>query len=232
MYIDRTVINYGDDDLLIAFSKKIDPNLDELFILLDDRHLFYPPDDWDEKENIACIYFGKGKRQIVDPELITFLDQFDQVIQITRDFPANREDYAELLRRSKVLICCDSLTAVSAESLLCGTPVYLVDDFFKICKSNLEMTNYGTFDSLELYEKAIEEVPFFQLEFELAIQKGNIERIKNFGALSIKYFETINKFKQEYPDIYQQFLNHKRSRQELDNYRYLKYINSNNSICI
>lgn len=231
MHVMGNPIDYGDDDLLITFQKVIDPHLDDLFILLDDRHLFYPPNDWNEKQNIACIYFWKGRTQLADSELSKFLTQFEQVIQITRTFPESKEDFAELLRASKLLICCDSLTGVSYESLLCGTPVYFVDDFFKICKLGMGMSYYGAFNSLNDYENAIEEVPLFQLEFEMAVQ-GNQHRVNKFVSLAVDYFENINIIKQKNPSIYKQFVNHKKSRKELDNYRYLRYISNNNSIYI
>ncbi len=226
-----TAINYGDDDLIITHAKYLDFHLDDLFILLDDRHLFYPPDDWEDKENMACVYFDKGRVQLpMTAELSALLSQFDKIIHLSRTFPEKREDFADILRRSKLLICLDALTGVMYESLLCGTPVYFIEDFFKLSKFE-GFKNYGSFDSISKYENAIEEVPLFQLEYEIGLQ-NNAARAQNFISIALEYFQTLDKFKQEYPQIYRQFIQHKKCRWELDNYRYLKYITANNSMYI
>lgn len=99
---------------------------------------FYPTDrilSWDIVERdlfndkilpdkeMDCFYVGKGPFRGANPTAFT-----DGMVEITRTWPSERHELADLLRRTRVLYTYDDLTMLTFEALLCGCKVVLLPE--------------------------------------------------------------------------------------------------------
>jgi len=111
------------------------------------------------ERNKVLLYEGKGKATC------GFKSALKDFIEITKDYPDNREDLAMLFKTGKILYCFDSLTSITAEARLRGCPVvqFLNGDFKK---EDYEMTTGIGWDiSMEEKVKAESFVKFFPNSF-------------------------------------------------------------------
>ncbi len=105
----------GADDLLVAFNRAI-AALPVLTLPLIDSSVFFPKD---HPGSEALMWIGKGK-------VPAGFDR-SRVTLITGAWPGDRRALAAHLRAADVLYSCDWLSAINQESVLCGTPVVMID---------------------------------------------------------------------------------------------------------
>jgi hypothetical protein len=118
------MINWGEKDYPLAFSKVYKDNCDTLFYPNCDLSLFNY-DDRPKTHN--SFYIGKGYLYGNCPKLDCF--------EITREYPKTKQELAEVLRNSKILFSYDSCSATNTDAALCGCVPYLLQ------KPNVDLAN-------------------------------------------------------------------------------------------
>jgi hypothetical protein len=113
---------FDDSELVYAWSKKFYDTDRILSWDVVDRGLFND-DNLPTKEKVCC-YVGKGPQRGANPIPLT-----DGMIQITRSWPPERRELAELLRETRVLYTYDDVTMLTFEALLCGCQVILLPEY-------------------------------------------------------------------------------------------------------
>lgn len=113
--------SFDESELVFTWMNEFYPTDRVLTRDIFDRSLFNS-DDLPEKD-VLCYYLGKGSLRGVDPLSIA-----DGMVQITRDWPPDRHELAELLRRTKILYTYDDLTMLTFEALQCGCQVVLLPE--------------------------------------------------------------------------------------------------------
>jgi len=76
-------------------------------------------DDPIERTSLTCFWEGKGDRSGTPPET--------QANEITRGWPAPRNELIKLFKQCKTLYTCDPCTAINYEAMWCGCEVLLWD---------------------------------------------------------------------------------------------------------
>jgi CDP-4-dehydro-6-deoxyglucose reductase, E1 len=179
-------INYSSTDLVISYSSWVDKHAFPLFLLNDDRHLFYPA-DIAQKENLVLLYFGKKPNIKLPSRIQEFIQSFDRTQLITRYSPANRLDLGHLLRKGRVLISVDPLTNLCYEATLCSTPTLIVEDDFNLLRQQAELRLYGFFSEPVDYPEAVNDVkksfPAYQ-----KILAENAKRVRGFVENCFEHF--------------------------------------------
>jgi CDP-4-dehydro-6-deoxyglucose reductase, E1 len=177
---------YGPTDLIVSYSSWVDKHAFPLFLLNDDRHLFYPA-DITQKENTALLYFGKKPGIKIPPRIREFVQLFDRTQEITRYFPANRLELGHLLRKSRVLISMDPLTNLCFEATLCNTPALVIEDDFNVIRQRAELPLYGVFSDPIAYPEAATDVKKSFPIYE-KILRENSERVREFVETCFEHF--------------------------------------------
>ena len=221
-FISKQPAPYRAQDLIISFAPQIDPYVPNLPILLDDRAIFHPPAS-EERKNAACVYFGKWISDKHRHKVDGFLSKFDIVHTITREHPASREELAELIRSSRVLVTFDCLTGLILESLLCETPVFIVDDHFSLLSTGFcGMQLPGAFDREIDFPLAEAKAKSFNAEYE-KVCSGNRARIASFAKSSLDWFVARDDVSAKAPTFSSYQQDAQRGRRELDVYRYIDF---------
>jgi hypothetical protein len=226
-YITGKGIEYGDRDYLVSYSLAIDPNLSQLFILNDDREYFYPC-DFNEKESIVCIYYGKIiDKEIHDPAIVALIKTFDQTVTISKEFPATKIELGDLLRRARLLISLDPISNITYEATLCGTPALIVNDVFDFSSQKFNITLHGIFSNASGYAEAIKNINFSFSQYQVVLEE-NEKNVKLFLDEVIEHFELLNckslsTSSQAYNKV---VVGRNRSQCELDELRFSVYTNS------
>lgn len=129
-YFDKEPRVYNENETTFWISKILNKDGNILPINTIELELF--KDDGLVRDKVL-LYEGKGK---ATDEFKTALKDY---IEITKDYPKDRKELAQLFKTAKVLYCFDSMTCVTSEARLCGCPVvqYLNGDFKK---EDYEMT--------------------------------------------------------------------------------------------
>jgi CDP-4-dehydro-6-deoxyglucose reductase, E1 len=179
-------IFYGPTDMVISYSSWVDKHAFCLFLLNDDRHLFYPA-DISEKDNLALLYFGKNPNITLPPKIQNFIQLFDRTQKITRYSPANRLELGNLLRKARVLITNDPLTNLCYEATLCNTPALVIEDDFNLLRQRAEVPLYGIFSDPVMYPEAVADArksfPIYE-----KILRGNSNRVREFVEACFEHF--------------------------------------------
>lgn len=118
------MINWGEKDYPLAFSKVYKDNCETLFYPNCDLSIFY--NDGRQKQHNS-FYIGKGYLFGDCPKLDCF--------EITRTYPSSKQELAEVLRNSKILFSYDALSATNTDAALCGCVPYLLQ------KPNVDLAN-------------------------------------------------------------------------------------------
>jgi hypothetical protein len=211
-------VAYGESDFVASYSSWVDPHAFRLFLLNDDRHLFYPA-DVASKESLALIYFGKKPTDSIPREVKRFLERFETHTLITRQFPKNRLELGNLLRRARVLVSFDPLTNLCYEATLCNTPALLVNDDFGLANSNRELPTWGFFTHPCTYEDAAAEVTKAYPAYEQALA-GNDQRVRAFVQACVEHFAAVDRdeaLSRRYSDLNRLYIG---LRQEVDRLRF------------
>jgi hypothetical protein len=117
-YINGTVVPFGPDDYVMAFSPMMDATKPILNLQTPNEGVFHPH-DLPEKHG-ELFYVGKGlasaRREDIERGRT----------EITRAWPATHPDLADLLRRSAVVYSYDTLTGINYEATWCGTLAVII----------------------------------------------------------------------------------------------------------
>ena len=109
------MIDWGENDYPLTFSKAFKDNCDTLFYPNCDLSIF-KYDGRPKTHN--SFYIGKGYLYGDCPKLDCF--------EITRDYPKTKQELAEALRNSKILFSYDALSGTNMDAALCGCLPYLL----------------------------------------------------------------------------------------------------------
>ena len=102
--------------LTYVWTKGMGKKYPRLMVDVIDLNLFRPKNG---QGNGVAYYVGKGvKNEKAIP---------DGAIEISREFPQQRDQLAQLLRSIDHLICFDGFSALAMEAAVCGTPVLFVN---------------------------------------------------------------------------------------------------------
>lgn len=117
----------GDDEfdareLVYTWSKEFFDTHRVLCWDIIDRQLFNSHDL--PKKSGSCYYVGKGPIRGAERVALT-----DDMMEITRHWPAERSELARLLRESETFYTYDDLTLLSVEALECGCRVVLLPEY-------------------------------------------------------------------------------------------------------
>lgn len=228
MYLTGKKIDYDDSDYLVSYSLRIDSSLPQLFILNDDREYFSPL-DFSKKEDLVCLYYGKTEDpEIRDKELRLLINQFKKKILINREFPKTRVELGDLLRKSRLLVSLDPISNITYEATLCGTPALIVNDVFDFSSQQFNIgVLHGIFNKATRYDEALKDVRLAFGQYEQALKK-NAQSTKQFVVSAMQHFELINYHKStQFSSIYyQSVINRNKLQQEVDELRYLAYLDS------
>lgn len=135
-------IDYGLTDYIVAHTKRVDATTPNLVLLYDESKVLRPCYD---KESLACVYYGKTNTLDLPPRVAEFLQQFDSVVTITRQWPASRNELFDLLRRAAVVVSLDPLSHLAFEATLLGTPCWIVHDMYNTRNVPGEVPPHGFF---------------------------------------------------------------------------------------
>lgn len=112
--IDGKPIEWGANDFSIAFSKLYKNDCDVLFYPIVDLET---TTNRNEPRQYNSFYIGKGNKYAVCPPLP---DCQEITIQ------TSREEYLDILNKSKILFTYDSLTGINLDAALCGAMPYFL----------------------------------------------------------------------------------------------------------
>lgn len=150
-------IQYGLTDYLLSYSKVINDQLPQLFILEDERVLFSELRKI-PKEDLVVFYFGKTEMDKLSGQ-VDIIMRYAACIPgkktiITRFYPKKHRETMELLAKAKLLISFDGLTNLNYEATLLGTPVVLTSNPYHLDFLHFNVPLYGEYNSFEEYQKA------------------------------------------------------------------------------
>lgn len=157
-FLTGTSVEYGPQDVLLAYSNYVNSELPQMFCMIDERKLFsYVKENWGvhRKKSMVTIYFGKVHNSVIkekNKELEDILSVYDDVNIITRAWPKNRIYTLGLVAESDLLISYDCLTNLNYEATLVGTPVLMMDDTYNIQEKRYNVNNSG-------FAFAVEDIP-------------------------------------------------------------------------
>ena len=125
------LVNQGEHDFILSHSKILHPRAHHYLYFAEIDHEFKETNSLDfNRRETSLTYIGKG-------HLYGEVGLIDSTLQITREFPNNKKDLANLLRNSKFLFTWDSWTNLIAEAIFCGTiPVLLRSSPFSMDEIN------------------------------------------------------------------------------------------------
>jgi hypothetical protein len=136
------MIEWGKTDFPLAFSKAYRSDCNTLFYANTDTNIFK---NMSLDRTYNSYYIGKGRQY-------AHCDELPGCVEITRTFPARKEDLAIILNQSKILFTYDTASAINLDAVLCGAMPFFMMKPFEWLKDN----EYGKFwiESLDLVEVA------------------------------------------------------------------------------
>ena len=203
-----------DTDYIAVYSKSIDPQLPQLFIMNDDREEILSSKA-KEKRNTVCLYFGKVDRKELKKKVQSIryiLKKYKKVEIITRTHPDSREKLFDKIARSRLLISFDPLTNLCYEATLLGTPVLLADtSFFSWDGFNIPL--WGIYTSYQDVVLHAEDVNLAFSEYErhlksreLIVRAWAIEVFRHFEVHVDRIEEKYTNRNYELPEKHKIFL--------------------------
>lgn len=174
-------IAFGEDEYYVTYNSAIYPGLPVFYCQKDEVPLFSSLRNEKKTDGIMTIYFGKARYNVLDKNskmISTLQKKYKRVEIITRKYPSSHIETLKLVRDSDLLVSFDALTNMNYESTLLGTPVLVVDDYFKL-ENEIEINHYG-----------------------FAYDVSEIERAKkSVGKAYDEYVSIINNQGKDFPDI-------------------------------
>ena len=127
------------------------------------------------ERTLNICYRGKGQPAMLDAL------KLENKVYITNDYPKERIEVAELLKKAKYLWTCDACTCLASEARLCGTPVIFVPNFrfkerdlLRLC-SNIGMASNMSGNEINRAEATISQFKEFHTK-TYADQDHDLER--------------------------------------------------------
>jgi hypothetical protein len=162
-------VNVGPDDFILAHSRVIHPNPHHVSYFAEVNPLFHNEGTYPaEHRQLDITYIGKGG-------LYGVTQPIPGTIEITRTWPAKKEQLAMLLRNCRFFYTADACSAVNVEALACGAiPAF----FHNGPWSNEEIDGFEPGVFPRLYE-GIQAGDNFYAEFETA-RVGYLQRMREY----------------------------------------------------
>ena len=133
------------------------------------------------KTNKVVLYFGKTRIGLSFKGLNKFLENFDEIEVISRNYPTTKEEMYNMIAESRLLISFDPLSSVCHESTLLGTPVYIYDSVFKSLYHMFNFKLHGFYYNLKTndLERVYEESRDLHIKAKKEILKSNENILEN-----------------------------------------------------
>ena len=185
-------VDYGESDFLVSYSALVDPALPNLLIMNDEP--LVRKFRGRGKTGKTLVFFGKTEPTLLRQKYEVVKEALADcggVDVITRLHPERREDYFETLAESKAVISFDSLSNVNYESLLLGTPVWLLNDEFGLTEGKFNLPLRGlTLDWGHIGEARSGIERTYQYFDDYLKQQGDI--VKEFCGGILRHFTRID----------------------------------------
>lgn len=110
-------LSYPSSDLLVAYAPDLAVYSGGELLSINVIEDFFRYDG--EIKKIDCVWIGKGKN--------TSHPAAHGAVEITRQWPANRQELSELLKQTRILYTYDNYTALITEASRCGCKVIYLD---------------------------------------------------------------------------------------------------------
>ena len=141
---------YNSQELIITFSSMYYQNVPVLSIPCLDKNIFYKDDSI--KKDIDCYFVYKGGKW-------KKIEEFKNMVEINKNYPAKRQDLGDLLRRTKTLYSYDDHSLLLDEAIECGCKVKIVrQDGFEDYVSNYSNLVNNFDDQIEYFIKITQEL--------------------------------------------------------------------------
>ena len=195
-------MSFGEDEYYVTYNSAIYPGFPVFYCQKNEISLFSSLRQDKKQTGTMTIYFGKARYEVLDKNsrLISNLQKkYRSVEIITRKYPASHIETLKLVRDSDLLVSFDALTNMNYESTLLGTPVLIVDDYFKL-ENEIEIGHYGFAYDISQLENAKKSVSNAFDEYTSIINNQG----KDFASVinnAITHFRRI-KTDTEYRDSY------------------------------
>lgn len=183
----RTV-QLGDFDFVVAYSRFVDPQLFQLFLLKEEWIPAVAP----PKRNQVAVHFGKVNRRKLMAHYGAVRDtirSFSSRKIITRSFPARRRTLVRWLASSRVLVSFDPLSNIHYEATLLGTPVIAVDRSIYGDLKGFNLPLHGFASGVSIEENFDHEQVLRIYRSQLA--SGNQQNVANFVQACLDHFQSV-----------------------------------------
>jgi len=105
-------IVWGKNDFPLSFAQEFKNDCDILNYAICDTNTFY---NMGLEREYNSFYIGKGNGP-----------QLPDCVEITRQFPAKKEELAKILNKSKIFFSYDCISATNLDAVLCGVVPYFL----------------------------------------------------------------------------------------------------------
>jgi len=178
---------YGKDDILITFDKKWAKYADNQMLTISVVEDFFRY-VCGHRCNQSCFYVGKGKN--------TNSPYTKDSIEITKTFPDNRQDLADMLKRTHTLYSYDDNTMLFEEAQLAGCETWIIDGDKLVkpeirldcSKTNLQLETLISRCVIPPYKTMVDNT--FTMIVAYRNDAKDTYRISNLKAL-LRYYSTI-----------------------------------------
>jgi hypothetical protein len=125
-FFGKGMINWQPTDFKLGFSKVYSDSSNSLFYPICDLDKFQPID---ASKKFNSFYVGKGfLRQECQP--------LKDCVEITRQWPQEKEDLAKILQLSNIFFTYDEMSATNLDAALCGAMPYFLSKHFPWVQGN------------------------------------------------------------------------------------------------
>lgn len=194
LYLMGKPINYCPTDYLLSYSEYIDQHLNQLFILHPELKKYTP--NTQSQKNIL-VYIGKTriKPQISKNIYHYFLKNNYSIIVISRGNPKTSHEYLAKLKAACGLITFDALSSVTLEALMCGIPVYMMDDLYSSEEIKIGISMNGLVYNDQDFIDAVNSGKTAGVYEEVCLEiDKNIAKTSTALELIENHFQTVNEF--------------------------------------
>ena len=166
---------YDSREYIVSFDPVYYPDVDVLSIPGLDKTLFY--EDTSVKKDIDCYFVYKGGKW-------RNIEEFNNMVEINCNYPENRTELADLLRKTKILYSYDEHTLLLDEAIACGCEVKIVREN---CFEDYNGEKYK--ELFKNYESQLENFILVSQAME------NKEKIKRRNLSKIKIYRRLQHYK-------------------------------------
>jgi hypothetical protein len=187
------LVELGNNDFILSHSKILHPNANHYLFFSEINHEFKKTELKEFKQReISITYVGKGY-------LYGEVKLVNDTILVTREYPDNKKELANILRNSRFLFTWDNWTNLIGEAIFCGAvPVMLRNEPFtldELNNSEIAPIPYIDISKIEFDEKTNNfdfKTPIYYDEFceERIIFMNKQMNLDRYYPLSVQEFLT------------------------------------------